>query len=113
MPAESIRPQDGEMSLALTHKAKCRIVLPRKRQSASPMDSLRGHLIADPEWVAKVSAGQGKKDRKCIRCLGCLQRTGRALGFTFEVNRMVGHEQYNPDYQRRSAPLRREYCLPK
>jgi molybdenum cofactor guanylyltransferase len=36
-----------------------------------------------------VSAGQGKKIRKCIRCLGCLQRTRRALGLRCEVNRIL------------------------
>jgi 2,4-dienoyl-CoA reductase-like NADH-dependent reductase (Old Yellow Enzyme family) len=83
------------------------------REGKTDMVSLCRPLIADPEWVNKVASGQEKKIRKCIRCLGCLQRTRRALGLRCEVNREVGQERYNPEYHRISAPLSHQYCLPK
>jgi 2,4-dienoyl-CoA reductase-like NADH-dependent reductase (Old Yellow Enzyme family) len=83
------------------------------REGKTDMVSLCRPLIADPEWVNKVASGQEKKIRKCIRCLGCLQRTRRALGLRCEVNREVGQERYNPEYHRISAPFSHQYCLPK
>ena len=77
------------------------------------MVSLCRPLIADPEWPNKVASGYEKKIRKCIRCLGCLQRTRRALGLRCEVNREVGQERYNSKYYRLSAPHWNEYCLPE
>lgn len=83
------------------------------REGKTDMVSLCRPLIADPEWVNKVARGEEKKIRKCIRCLGCLQRTRRALGLRCEVNREVGQERYNPEYYRLSAPRWKAYCLPK
>lgn len=83
------------------------------REGKTDMVSLCRPLIADPEWVNKVARGEEKKIRKCIRCLGCLQRTRRALGLRCEVNREVGQERYNPEYYRLSAPHWKAYCLPK
>jgi len=83
------------------------------KEGKTDMVSLCRPLIADPEWVNKVAKGQEKKIKKCIRCLGCLQRTRRALGLRCEVNREVGQERYNPEYHRISAPLSNQYCLPK
>jgi 2,4-dienoyl-CoA reductase (NADPH2) len=82
------------------------------REGKTDMVSLCRPLIAEPEWANKVAAGQEKKIRKCIRCLGCLQRTRRALGLRCEVNREVGQERYNPKNHRLSAPGWKEYCLP-
>ena len=83
------------------------------KEERTDMVSLCRPLIADPEWANKVANGQEKKIRKCIRCLGCLQRTRRALGLRCEVNREVGQERYNPEYYRLSAPFWKEYSLPK
>ena len=83
------------------------------KQGKTDMVSLCRPLIADPEWPKKVAAGEEKKIRECIRCLGCLQRTRRGLGLRCEVNREVGQERYNPEYYRSSAPNWKEYCLPR
>jgi len=69
------------------------------------MVSLCRPLIADPEWVNRVANGKEDKIKKCVRCLGFLQRTMRALGLRCEVNREVGQERYNPEYYRLSAPF--------
>ena len=82
------------------------------KEGKTDMVSLCRPLIADPEWVNKVAAGQEKKIKKCIRCLGCLQRTRRSLGLRCEVNREVGQERYNPEYHRISAPFKKRYYLP-
>ncbi len=95
---------------AIHHPAEVERAL---QEGKTDMVSLCRPLIADPEWPKKVANGDEKKIRKCIRCLGCLQRTRRALGLRCEVNREVGRERYNPEYQRISAPNRNEYCLPK
>jgi len=81
-------------------------------QGKTDMVSLCRPLIADPEWPEKVERGQENKIKKCIRCLGCLQRTRRALGLRCEVNREVGQERYNPKNNRRAAPNWKEFCLP-
>jgi 2,4-dienoyl-CoA reductase-like NADH-dependent reductase (Old Yellow Enzyme family) len=83
------------------------------KEGKTDMVSFCRPLIADPEWVNKVAKGEEKKIRKCIRCLGCLQRTRRALGLRCEVNREVGQERYNSEYYRLSAPNWKEYALPK
>ena len=83
------------------------------KEGKTDMVSLCRPLIVDPEWPNKVANGEEKRIRKCIRCLGCLQRTRRALGLRCEVNREVGQERYNPQYQRPSAANWKEYCLPK
>ncbi len=83
------------------------------KEGKTDMVSLCRPLIVDPEWPNKVANGEEKKIRKCIRCLGCLQRTRRALGLRCEINREVGQERYNPKYQRSSGPNWKEYCLPK
>jgi 2,4-dienoyl-CoA reductase-like NADH-dependent reductase (Old Yellow Enzyme family) len=83
------------------------------KEGKTDMVSLCRPLIADPEWPNKVAKGEENKIRKCIRCLGCLQRTRRALGLRCEVNREVGQERYNSNYQRLSAPNWKEYCLPQ
>lgn len=83
------------------------------KEGKTDMVSLCRSLIADPEWVNKAASGEEKKIRKCIRCLGCLQRIRRALGLRCEVNREVGQERYNPEYHRLSAPYWKEYSLPK
>ena len=62
------------------------------KEGKTDMVSLCRPLIVDPEWPNKVANGEEKKIRKCIRCLGCLQRTRRALGLRCEVNREVGRE---------------------
>lgn len=77
------------------------------------MVSLCRPLIAEPEWVNKVASGQEKEITRCIRCIGCLQRTRRALGLRCEVNREVGQERYNPAYHRSAGGFKKEYCLPK
>lgn len=83
------------------------------KEGKTDMVSFCRPLIADPEWVNKVAKGEEKRIRKCIRCLGCLQRTRRALGLRCEVNREVGQERYNPEYHRLSAPNSKDYALPK
>ena len=83
------------------------------KEGTTDMVSLCRPLISDPEWVNKVANGEEGKIRKCIRCLGCLQRTRRALSLRCEVNREVGQERYNPEYHRTSAPFWKGYCLPK
>ena len=83
------------------------------KEGKTDVVSLCRPLIADPEWVNKVARGEEKKIRKCIRCLGCLQRTRRALGLRCDGNREVGQERYNPEYYRLSAPHWKDYCLPK
>ena len=83
------------------------------KEGKTDMVSFCRPLIADPEWVNKVEAGEEKKIRKCIRCIGCLQRTRRALGLRCEVNREVGQERYNPANHRSAGPFKKEYCLPK
>jgi 2,4-dienoyl-CoA reductase (NADPH2) len=83
------------------------------KEGKTDMVSLCRPLISDPEWVNKVAKGQEGKIRKCIRCLGCLQRTRRALGLRCEVNREVGQERYNPKYYRLSAPSWKKYRLPE
>jgi len=83
------------------------------KEGKTDMVSLCRPLIADPEWVNKVANGQENKIKKCIRCLGCLQRTRRALGLRCEVNREVGQERYISKYYRSSAPFKKKYCLPE
>lgn len=83
------------------------------KQGKTDMVSLCRPLIVDPEWPNKVAGGQENKIKKCIRCLGCLQRTRRALGLRCEVNREVGQERYNSKYHRSAAPHWKAYCLPK
>ena len=83
------------------------------KEGKTDMVSLCRPLIVDPEWPNKAAKGEEKKIKKCIRCLGCLQRTRRALGLRCEVNREVGQERYNPDYYRLKAPGWKQYCLPK
>lgn len=70
-------------------------------------------LIADPEWLNKVAAGEENRIQRCIRCLVCLRRTRHGLGMRCEVNREVGQEQYMPEYYRRAAPHWKEFYLPK
>jgi 2,4-dienoyl-CoA reductase-like NADH-dependent reductase (Old Yellow Enzyme family) len=83
------------------------------KEGKTDMVSLCRPLIVDPEWPNKAANGEESKIKKCIRCLGCLQRTRRALGLRCEVNREVGQERYNPDYYRLTAPGWKQYCLPK
>ena len=83
------------------------------KQGKTDMVSLCRSLIVDPEWPNKVAGGQENKIKKCIRCLGCLQRIRRALGLRCEVNREVGQERYNSKYHRSSAPHWKDFCLPK
>lgn len=83
------------------------------REGKTDMVSLCRPLIVDPEWVNKVATGEEQKIRKCIRCLVCLRRTRHGLGMRCEVNREVGQERYIPEYNRSSAPYRKEFYLPK
>jgi len=82
------------------------------REGKTDLVSLCRPLIADPELPNKIAGGQEKKIHKCIRCLGCLQRTRRGLGLRCEVNRNVGQERYLPEYHRRNAPDWKKFCLP-
>lgn len=83
------------------------------KEGKTEMVSLCRPLIADPDWVNKVVRREERRIKKCIRCLACLRRTRHGLGLRCEVNRDVGQEQYMPEYFRTSAPLKKEYYLPK
>jgi 2,4-dienoyl-CoA reductase-like NADH-dependent reductase (Old Yellow Enzyme family) len=75
--------------------------------------SLCRPLVADPEWANKVANSDGRRIKKCIRCLACLRRTRHGLGLRCEVNRDVGQERYMPQYHRASAPFKKGYYIPK
>lgn len=60
-------------------------------------------LLADPNWVNKVAAGE--KPVGCIKCnFGCLGRLKRGLGLRCVVNSELGFERYIPEY-RPSRPI--------
>ncbi len=62
-------------------------------------------LLADPNWVQKVAAGE--RPTKCIRCnYGCMNRLKRGLGLRCVMNPELGFEQYIPEYQP-SRPISR------
>ena len=81
------------------------------KDGKASMVSLGRQLIADPEWVNKVS--QGKKFVKCIRCGMCLERIIKQLPLRCEVNSNAGNEKYMPEYNRSNAPNKKVWSLGK
>ncbi len=68
------------------------------------MVSLGRSILADSEWVTRVTEGRPDKIVKCIRCLTCLRRTRNGLHILCEVNPRLGAERYLPVNYRVNAP---------
>jgi len=82
------------------------------QEGKTDMISLGRSLLADSEWVKKVSEGHHHKIVKCIRCLTCLRRIRNGLTIRCEVNPNLGAERYTPGNHRINAPHRKVLYYP-
>ncbi len=73
-------------------------------EGRTDMVSLGRSILADSEWVTKVSEARHSKIVRCIRCLTCLRRTRNGLYIRCEVNPRLGAERYAPENSRLNAP---------